>query len=112
MTDVDYEVGRLAVEDVLVERREARISMLRGNGLVIAEKDGKPSPVIRMGMEEALKIAYEAARKSHDTMSMVELASDVDARLNLMSHDHLELQKHIDELIAFLTKKKSITDGD
>lgn len=61
LTPEECEIGRKAVEDELVRRRDSRISMLnRGNGLVIAEKDRTPSSLIRMGMEEALVIALEA----------------------------------------------------
>lgn len=61
LTDADFEVGRKAVEDLLVEFRERRISLLgRGNGLVIRESDGTESPVIRLGMEQALRIAVKA----------------------------------------------------
>ncbi|KKM24920.1 hypothetical protein LCGC14_1600140, partial [marine sediment metagenome] len=55
------EVGRKAVEDVLIEWRDSRISMFnRGNGLVIREKDGKDSHIIRMGPEDAIRIGLEA----------------------------------------------------
>lgn len=55
------EVGRMAVEDELVEWRDERRSMLnRGNGLVIREADGSESSIIRFGMEMALKIALQA----------------------------------------------------
>lgn len=55
------EVGRKAVEDVLVEWRNSRISMcLRGNGLVIRERNGGASSIIRMGPEQAMKIGLKA----------------------------------------------------
>ena len=58
------EVGRKAVEDVLIEWRDSRISMFnRGNGLVIREKDGKDSHIIRMGPEDAIRIGLEAIAK-------------------------------------------------
>jgi hypothetical protein len=54
-------VGRKAVEDVLVDFRDSRISLLgRGNGLVIRERDGRESAAIRLGTEDALRIALQA----------------------------------------------------
>lgn len=61
LTDSEHEIARKAVEDVLIEFRDNRLSLpLRRNGLVVAEKDGTPSSVIRLGMEEALRIAIKA----------------------------------------------------
>ena len=58
------EVGRKAVEDVLVDFRDSRISQfLRGNGLVIKEKDGKDSSIIRLGTEDAISIGLKAILK-------------------------------------------------
>jgi hypothetical protein len=58
------EVARKAVEDVLIELRDARISLLfRGNGLVIREADGGESYVIRLGTEDAMRIGLEAIAK-------------------------------------------------
>lgn len=55
------EVGRKAVEDTLVEWRDRRISeFTRGNGLVIRERNGDESSIIRMGSEVAVKIALKA----------------------------------------------------
>lgn len=54
------EIGRKAVEDVLIEFRDDRISVARNNGLVCKEKNGTPSDVIRLGTEVALKIALKA----------------------------------------------------
>lgn len=65
------EVGRVAVEDALIEWRDARLSVVgRRNGLVIREKDGKESTIIRFGPETAIRIALRAI------------------------HNHLEAQKH------------------
>ena len=59
------EIGRKAVEDVLIDSRDSRISQfLRGNGLVIREKDGTPSDIIRIGTEDALRIGIQAIAKS------------------------------------------------
>lgn len=57
-----WNVARLAIEDELVERRDAGLSVgLRNNGLVIASKaDSTPSDVIRLGPEQAVHIALLA----------------------------------------------------
>lgn len=61
ITDQDFEVGRKAVEDVLVEWRDNRLSVLgRNNGLVIRESDGSDSSIIRMSIEDALRIGLTA----------------------------------------------------
>lgn len=66
------EVGRKAVEETLIDFRDSRISQPRGNGLVIREKDGTESSLIRLGPEDALRIALKAihkhltSRKSND----------------------------------------------
>lgn len=58
------EVARKAIEDVLVEWRDERISELgRRNGLVIRERDGGDSTVIRFGAETALIIGLKAIEK-------------------------------------------------
>lgn len=56
-----WEIGRRAVEDLLVEMRDDRISVMgRNNGLVICERDGSPSDVIRLPIEAALKVGVRA----------------------------------------------------
>lgn len=57
------EVGRLAVQEVLLEWRDMRLSVMRNNGLVIKEKDGKDSHIIRMGPEDAIRIGLEAIER-------------------------------------------------
>jgi hypothetical protein len=59
-SDELLEIGRLAVEDELIEWRDSRLSTLRENGLVIRERDGSPSNVIRFGSETAVKVALMA----------------------------------------------------
>jgi hypothetical protein len=58
--DALLEIGRKAIEDQLVEMRDARMFTIRNNGLVIREADGKESSTIRLGSEVALKIGLEA----------------------------------------------------
>lgn len=55
------EIARQAVENVLIDFRDSRISQpLRGNGLVVRERDGKESSIIRFGPEEAIRIGLQA----------------------------------------------------
>ncbi len=55
-----WEVGRKAVEDVLVKMRDAHMFTIRPSGLVINGADGSPSHVIRLGPEHAIKVALLA----------------------------------------------------
>jgi len=55
------EIGRKAIEDELIEWRDNHLSMFnRGNGLVVRERDGKDSSIIRFGPETALRIGLKA----------------------------------------------------
>lgn len=54
------EVARQAVENVLIEFRDSRISVFRGNGLVVREPDGKGSDVMRLGTDDAIRIGLKA----------------------------------------------------
>jgi hypothetical protein len=59
--DALLEIGRKAIEEVLLDWRESRISLSgRGNGLVVREKDGRDSHIIRLGPEDALRIGLKA----------------------------------------------------
>ena len=50
-----------AVEDVLIDFRDNRISMLlAANGFVVRERDGSDSSIIRLGTREGLGIGIEA----------------------------------------------------
>lgn len=61
------EVGRQAIEKTLMEWRDDRLSeMMRGNGLVIRERDGSESSIIRFGPETALRIGLKAIADSMD----------------------------------------------
>lgn len=58
------EVGRKALEDLLVEMRDERISTpLAANGLVIKEVDGRSSSMIRVTTPEAITLAIKAIAK-------------------------------------------------
>lgn len=54
------EAARLAVEDVLVEWRDARMFVMNNNGFSIKEKDGTPSSIIRLGTAMGLQIGIKA----------------------------------------------------
>lgn len=56
LTPADYERARKKIEDILIDFRDSRISFMRNNGLVVKEYDGEPSSVIRMSIEECLRI--------------------------------------------------------
>ena len=53
--------SRKAVEDQLVSLRDSRLSVLfGGNGLVIRERDGGESAILRMSVKQALVTALRA----------------------------------------------------
>lgn len=53
--------AHLAVEDVLIELRDGRIGVIGpANGFVVKEYDGSPSPVMRLGTRDGLRIAIGA----------------------------------------------------
>jgi hypothetical protein len=53
--------AHLAVEDALVELRDARVGVIGpANGFVVREKDGTPSRIMRLGTRAGLRIAIEA----------------------------------------------------
>jgi hypothetical protein len=52
------EVARKHIEDFLIENRDDRIGILgRGNGFCVAERDGSPSSIIRLGTAEGIRMA-------------------------------------------------------
>lgn len=63
--------AHLAVEDVLIKMRDARIGVLfRANGFVVNERDGTPSIIMRLGTRDGLRIgirAYLAAVAGQDS---------------------------------------------
>lgn len=65
--DPMIEIGRKAIETTLIEFRDMRLSTMgRGNGLVVREKDGKDSHIIRFGPEMGLGIALRAIAEHFD----------------------------------------------
>lgn len=68
ITDEELELGRKAVEDLLVEMRDSRMftmegGVYRGNGLVVRERDGGDSSIIRLGTADAIRLAIDAINK-------------------------------------------------
>ena len=54
------EIGRLAIEDALIEMRDSRMFTIRNNGFVIKEKNGEESSIIRFGPEHGLRVGLLA----------------------------------------------------
>ena len=54
---------RKEIEDILVSRRDSRISTLNNNGLVIKEKNGDDSHLIRMSITECIEIILKKLNK-------------------------------------------------
>lgn len=54
------EVAKRAVEDTLIDFRDSRLSVVSNNGLVIKEKDGRDSHIIRFGIDHAINIGLKA----------------------------------------------------
>lgn len=63
LTPEQFEIGRKAVEDELIDFRDRGIFVLRNNGLCIRNKDGTDSSIIRFGFEYGMQIALEAINK-------------------------------------------------
>lgn len=56
-----WEVARREIENVLIDLRDSRISLVgRANGLVVREVDTTESSVIRLGPEMAVGIGLKA----------------------------------------------------
>lgn len=77
MSLIVMERGRRAVEDVLIEWRDLRLSTLNaGNGLVVREKDGSPSDIIRLGTAEGLQIGIQAMLDEAELTELIDAAPD------------------------------------
>jgi len=84
------EIGRKAVEDTLVDWRDNRLSMFnRHNGLVIREKDGKDSSIIRLGTEDALRIGLRAMAQHMDIKARQEKVKEDLAEVLSFSHEDI-----------------------
>lgn len=60
LTGDDFEVARKAVETALIDMRDSGMFVLRRNGLVVYNRDGGDSSIIRLSTEDALRIGLEA----------------------------------------------------
>jgi hypothetical protein len=61
LDDTALRLACVAVEDVLIDYRDRRISMLgAANGFVVNERDGSPSEVMRLRTRDGLRIAIRA----------------------------------------------------
>lgn len=55
-TEDELTVLHVYMEDILIEFRDGRLSELCANGLVVRERDGTPSPMIRIGTRAACRM--------------------------------------------------------
>ena len=60
LDEVALEAARRFVEDTLVWRRDARVFVLGGNGLVIRERNGEESCIMRLSTRDALTLGIRA----------------------------------------------------
>jgi len=60
INDVALEVARKAVEDALVEMRDAHMFMIGGNGFHIRNRDGSGSSIMRMSTAMGLSVGIKA----------------------------------------------------
>jgi hypothetical protein len=61
----EWEIARKAIEDNLINFRDCRISMInQANGLVCREKNGQESSLIRLSIEDALRIGIGAINRN------------------------------------------------
>lgn len=57
--------AHLAVEDVLIDFRDHGIGVLGpANGFVVRQRDGKESPIMRLGTRDGLRIGIQAYLKA------------------------------------------------
>jgi hypothetical protein len=61
--DEAVEFVRKTLEDVMVEWRDSSMFTANRNGLAIHNKDGSPSPIIRIGTGMAVGMALRALAK-------------------------------------------------
>lgn len=53
--------AHIAVENVLIEFRDGGISAIGcANGFVVNDRDGRPSPIMRLGTRDGLEIGIKA----------------------------------------------------
>jgi hypothetical protein len=67
VTEEELEIARKAIEDKLIDFRDSRISMpMAANGLVVHERNGDPSDLIRLTIVDALNIGLSAIQAHRD----------------------------------------------
>lgn len=68
VTDADIEVARRKIEDMLIEFRDIGLSLAPGpafgHGLVVKNRDGEYSSVIRLATGEAIAVALKMILES------------------------------------------------
>lgn len=63
-------LAHVAVEDELIEMRNAGISIIGpANGFVVREYDGTPSNIMRLGTRDGLRIAIKAYIEAMESRS-------------------------------------------
>lgn len=67
LTEQDYELARMTVEDELIDWRDRGMFTLRANGLTVRGRDGSDSNIIRFGFEMGMKMAVEAILKRNSS---------------------------------------------
>jgi len=73
-------VGRCAVQNVLIQWRDSGICALnRGNGLVIKERCGHHSDLIRFGFEVGFRIALKAIAEGKTAATLEAECDDYEA---------------------------------
>ena len=72
------ETARKGIEDQLIDLRDSRIGILNaGNGLVVREKDGESSSIIRMPTLTAIECAFRIILEKLQDEGSVQTATKV-----------------------------------
>ncbi|MDM8086321.1 hypothetical protein QUV83_16220 [Cellulomonas cellasea] len=84
MSDIDLTAAQIAgygaVEDTLIDLRDSRISILGyANGVVVNERDGSPSPVVRMRTRWATDQAIVAAAPLIEAAVRAQVSREIEA---------------------------------
>lgn len=84
--------AHVAIEDALLEWRDARRSQpFAGNGLVVRERDGTPSDIIRLRVPDALRIAVPVLLEDAEPV----IRAACRAALGLAEGDHWDQRQSI-----------------
>ena len=72
------ETARKGIEDQLIDLRDSRIGIINaGNGLVVREKDGESSSIIRMPTLTAIKRAFRIILEKLQDEGSVQTGTEV-----------------------------------